>query len=218
MAEEKDFSRVEGRDPSTWSSFGIIGDEYKKFLLLAEENDEKSKLTERQKADLTALQKYLEGSDKGDDGKEQVSFDESQFTAEDWQKLANPVKVAVEYLSYPAWALSDKNKQLKAYVENKWRNSTIITISNDARKKIGMPLIGSKGNENGLAGGNEKQQNSQEKPVQRPKKGFIFWVKRLGGKKQMDEIEQSTEEIQENKPQNIEQNEIENQEGLSIEQ
>lgn len=217
MAEEKDFSKVEGRDPSTWSSFGIIGDEYKKFLLLAEENDEKSKLTERQKEDLKALQKYLEQSNNSNDGMEQISYDESQFTAEDWQKLANPVKLAVEYLSYPAWALSDKNKQLKAYVENKWKTSTIISISNDARKKIGMPLIGSNDSKV-AAGGGVKQQNSQEAPVQRPKKGFIFWIKRLGGKKQNQENEHSNEEVQEIKPQNLEQSEIENQEGLIVEQ
>lgn len=195
MAEEKDFSLVEGRDPSTWSSFGVSGREYRKFLLDAEENGEKSKLTERQKDDLKALQEYLEGSDKGDDRKEQVSYDESQFTAEYWIRMKGSYDIAF-YLSYPQWALSETNKQIQAYIFKEYfdNGKSMVAICNNARKKIGLPEYGGKKN---LKDNSKERQEEIVQEQQPTNKGFMFWVKRLVGDKnyENEKINQNEEDI-----------------------
>lgn len=194
MAEEKDFSLVEGRDPSTWSSFGVSGREYRKFLLDAEENGEKSKLTERQKDDLKALLEYEIGSENDNDRK-QIEYDESLFTAEYWIRMKGPYDIAF-YLSYPQWALSETNKQIQAYIFKEYfdNGKSMVAICNNARKKIGLPEYGSKKN---LKDNSKEQQEKNMQEQQPTNKGFMFWVKRLVGDKnhESEKFNQNEEDI-----------------------
>lgn len=223
MAEEKDFSVVEGRDPSTWSSFGAVGREYRKFLLDAEENNEKSKLTSKQKDDLKALMLYEEGSEKSDD-KNQVEYDESEFTAEYWSRLQSAYDVSF-YLSYPQWALSDVNKQLQAYIENEYfkKGKSMVAICNNARKKIGLPEIGCKSNPKDKT---EEQQNvDDEQQEQQPKKkGFLVLLERFTGNKQQkdekfnqneEDIKREANKLNEQNKQNAEEQELEENERVN---
>ena len=126
MAEEKrkgpDFSKVEGKDPSTWT--GDIGNKYKKYL----RTTKKDKLTEIQQHDLANLEQ-CEQAEQNQDG-DVKTYNYSNIK---WQALTKPLDVSF-LIQFPECMVKPSMIDTARYV--KISKKSVFTICAEAEKKV----------------------------------------------------------------------------------